>query len=180
MAQIPRVNSEVDVRTRALVRTLYLVQGLRPMDIERMGIGVTAGFVSGLAHREGWTKQKKEAASLAEETAIARMKQSVETLTEAIAIESEELCFKALDVTRDGLTKGGLEGAKQAQAASSTLKNLANVAQAIRQPQSNALNDSSRAPNMFFSGGLTLNLAPADPKRAEQVTEVEQIPKSSA
>lgn len=157
---------DIDVRTCATIRTLYLIQGLAPIEIERMGIGVTANQVSQLAHREGWTKLKHKAIAKAEETARAHVDASAQAMAEAIAIEGEELCFKALDVTRQGLLEGGLNGAKQAQAASSTLRNIHSVVQAIRRPQESADNGSTQVNVFVMRAGQMVD-------DAKQVTEVE-------
>lgn len=163
-----------DARSVALLRTMYLVQGLNPSDIERQGLGFTASQVSQLARRQGWTEMRKSALLLADQKARASHDLAVTQVTQAIAAESEELCFKALTQTRAGLEKGGLEGAKQAQAASSTLKNLAGVAQAIRNP---ALQTEAKG------GGSVLNVfmlragdVAAEAKEAKQVTEIEARP----
>jgi hypothetical protein len=164
---------QTDVRDLAMIRTLYLVQGLQPSDIERMGIGFTANQVSQMAHREGWTGLRKKALAKGEESARASAEAAVSRVSEAIAIESEELCFKALTQTRSGLDKGGLEGAKQAQAASSTLRNLAGVAKMLREP-ANGSGDMDR-PNMnlFFVGVAGPVQAQSEPKR---VTELDAKP----
>lgn len=158
---------DIDVRTAATIRTLYLVQGLAPIEIERMGIGVTANQVSQLAYREGWTKQKMASISKAEETARACSDAAVQKVAEALAVEGEELCFKALTQTRAGLDKGGLDGAKQAQAASSALRNLHSVVQAIRKP-TEASSDGSTQVNVFLLRAG--DVAPAEPKQVTEVT----------
>lgn len=148
----------IDVRQVALIRTLYLVQGLQPSDIERMGVGFTANQVSQMANREGWTKLRKAALQKGEESARASADSAVARVAEAIAIESEELCFKALNQTRAGLDEGGLNGAKQAQAASSTLRNLASVAKVMRDTGNGSSTDSAPTSfNLFFVGAPPKN-----------------------
>jgi hypothetical protein len=153
-AEISRkINGGADTQTFALVRTLYLVQGHPPSEIEAMGLGVTRQQVSNWANRYGWATQKAKARASVEKSTQERVDASVQKVVEAIAIESEELCFKALNQTRAGLDKGGLEGAKQAQAASSTLRNLHGVAQAIRKPELQSAQSGSTSFNLFFLGG---------------------------
>jgi len=164
-------NQEIPHRLKAQVRTLYLVEGHSPKTIENAGLGLTAQQISNLANREGWSRQRGIAAKKIEQTANARAEQAVLAVAEAIAVESEELCFRSLDVTRAGLLKGGLEGAKQAQAASSTLKNLHSVAQAIRAPQNAQAETTVLNMNMFFAPAQSAD-------QAKQVTEVEAKPAS--
>jgi hypothetical protein len=168
-------NQSISFRTKAQVRTLYLVEGHNPKTIESLGVGLTASQISRLAHHEGWTKQRAAAAALVEKTTVARADSAVKSLIESIAVESEELCFKALNQTRAGLDKGGLEGAKQAQAASSTLKNLAGVAQSIRQPK--GIEAAQQGPGItnFFFVGSGMPQGASDPK---PVTEIEAKPAS--
>lgn len=170
---IQRPNSSADMRTFALVRTLYLVQGHTPTEIEAMGLGVTKQQVSNWANRNEWAKQKARARENAENSTRARMDESISRVAEAIAVESEELCFKSLTQTRAGLDKGGLEGAKQAQAASSTLRNLAGVAKMLRETGSTQDGDGQTLNmNLFFCAPSPA--AKAEAKQvAEQVTEVE-------
>lgn len=162
---------EISHRIKAQARTLYLVEGHNPAQIEAAGIGLTAKQISQLASREGWTEKRKRAAAAIEETSIARADKAVADVAEAIAIESEELCFSALRETRAGLTEGGLNGAKQAQAASSTLRNLAGVAKILRDPgASDPAGQGSVNFNVFFANPG----AKAEPKAVEsqQVTDV--------
>lgn len=170
------VNQLISHRLKAQVRTLYLVEGNDPSTIERLGIGLTAKQISNLAHSEGWSQQRRLAAQKVKETTVARADAAVQAVAEAIAIESEELCFRSLDLTRAGLLKGGLEGAKQAQAASSTLKNLHSVAQSIRKPGESAEGSGDRF-NFFFMPQAAPVVPAAD---AKQVTEIEARPNTSA
>lgn len=163
-------NQEISHRLRAQVRTLYLVEGHNPKSIEALGLGLTAKQISNLAWAEGWTQKRKQAALQVKETSEARANAAVSAVAEAIAIESEELCFKALNQTRAGLDKGGLEGAKQAQAASSTLRNLNSVAQAIRKPELANGDERPTSFNLFFIGAPNSQSA----KVAEQI-EVKNV-----
>lgn len=150
LAQTKSHPRSLDIRQISILRTMYLVQGLQPSEIEAAGVGFTANQVSQLANREGWTKLRRNALQKGKESAQASVDSAVSAVAEAIAIESEELCFKALNQTRAGLDKGGLDGAKQAQAASSTLRNLNSVAQAIRKPAESGDPAASTNLNLFF------------------------------
>ncbi len=156
------------------VRTLYLVQGHTPKEIELMGIGVTAQQVSNMANREEWSRARRQVTEKVEQTVAVRVEEAAKNVAEALAVESEELCFKALDATREGLAAGGLNGARQAQAASATLKNLHGVALAIRKPEVASSTDSVRELNLFFFG----QAQSAQPKEVKQVTEIEAKPVS--
>lgn len=169
-APAARTANSLPIRTRIAVRTMYLVQGMLPKEIEAAGIGVTAQQVSNLANREGWSRSRREVGKKIEQTVSARVDEAAKAVSEALAVESEELCFKALEVTRAGLAAGGLNGAKQAQAGSATLKNLHSVAQAIRKPAESSQDSAPREMNLFFVGVPMTGSAQAEPK---QVTEIE-------
>lgn len=155
-------NQRIPHRLKAQIRTLYLVEGHNPKTIEALGVGLAASQISALAFREGWSRTRAEALSKIEQTSVARTEAAVAEVCEAIAVESEELCFRALDVTRQGLLEGGMNGAKQAQAASSALKNLHSVAQAIRKPVA-----------AMETGNVNLNVFFTPPNAAKEVVEVE-------
>jgi hypothetical protein len=162
---VQRMNGTIPIRIRTQIKTLYLVNGLSPVEIEAMGLGVTRQTVSNLASREGWTKKRKEVLAKVETSVDARTDAAAQAVSEALALESEELCFKALDQTRAGLTEGGLNGAKQAQAASSTLKNLATTARMLREPAGTPTGEGSTVNlNLFFS--------PTPKAEPKQVTEI--------
>ncbi len=165
----PRV---FDARSIAQMRTLYLVQGLAPIEIERMGLGFSANQVSTLANREGWTTLKKQALEKVKKNASASVDASVDAISKAIAMESEELCFDALKVTRQGLSEGGLNGARQAQAASAALKNLAGVVQVLRNPGSVKCEGSAQINLFMIRAGDAMDSA----KAVSQVTEIESKP----
>lgn len=129
-----------------------------------MGLGFSAQQVSSLAAREGWTKQRRAVASKVDSNVAARVDEAAKNVADALAMESEELCFQALNVTREGLTAGGLNGAKQAQAGSAALRNLHSVVQSIRKPE--ASDPGSRT-------DLTVFIVRADKQEAKQVHEVE-------
>ncbi len=135
-----------------------------------MGLGFKATQVTQLAHREGWTKTRKLALATANKNASASVDASVDAISKAIAIESEELCFDALKVTRQGLSEGGLNGARQAQAASAALKNLAGVVQVLRNPGSAKGEGSNTQINLFM---LRAGDALDNAKSVSQVTEIE-------
>ncbi len=143
-------NQQFPHRLRAQIRTLYLVEGHNPKAIEALGVGLTAKQISNLCWLEGWTQQRGDALKAIKETTEARANEAAKAIAEAIAIESEELCFKALTQTRAGLDKGGMEGAKQAQAASSALRNLNSVAMSIRKPGSADSENKSTNLNVFI------------------------------
>lgn len=172
---LTRVNATIPIAVRAQVKTLYLVHGMSPKEIEAMGLGLSAMAISNLANREGWSQKRREALSKVEKSIDARTEAAVEAVGEALATDAEALCFKALDQTRAGLEAGGMNGAKQAQAASATLRNLHSVVQAIRKPAA----ESESGPinlNLFFAS-LPGNLAKTgEAKQAEAVTDIQAKP----
>ena len=157
-----------DLRTVIAVRTLYLVNGLSPREIEAQGIGITARQVSNLAHSRGWKRNAAGASQKVSDAVDARAKQAVQEVAEALAAESEELCFSSLNLTREGLSKGGLEGAKQAQAASSTLRNLAAVAKSMRETGSQPEGTTVTNFSLFFATS-----AKTEPSEKQIIPEVQ-------
>ncbi len=165
---VRRINSSVDMRTLAMVRTLYLVQGHSPKQIEALGLGVTRQQVSQWANRYEWASQVRDARSTVDRVSRERTQNAVQEVANAIATESEELCFSALNQTRMGLVEGGLNGAKQAQAASSTLRNLAGVAKLLRDTGSADSDNKSTNLNVFILRAGD-NAKMAEPKRVTEV-----------
>jgi hypothetical protein len=130
--------SSIPPRLKAVIRTQYLLNGLSPKQIAEQGLGVSAKQISNLASSEGWARQRQSAVRALEETTNLLIDKAVVEHAQSIAAESEELAYKALDVTREGLNTGGEKGAKQAQAASNTLRNLVSVARLMRTPDAKA------------------------------------------
>ncbi len=162
---------EIPPMVRLKARTLYLNEmlpakviaercGLKPADIDRM------------AYREGWSKARRERKSRIIQKQDAQGDSLLKEAIESIRTESIELCKPALNSVRDGFETGGLNGAKQAQAASAALRNLASSFRALSESDGSE-NQPSHTLNMFFVGGAAQGLsqgqAQSEPK---QVTEV--------
>ncbi len=162
---------EIPVMTKLKARTLYLNEclpakviaercGLRPEQIDRM------------ASKEGWTTVRKSQKERIIQKQDAQGDSLLKEAIESIRTESIELCKPALNSVRDGFETGGLNGAKQAQAASAALRNLASSFRALSESDGSE-NQPSHTLNMFFVGGAAQGLsqgqAQSEPK---QVTEV--------
>jgi hypothetical protein len=168
-SQLRTAAQSIGIRERAMLRTLYLYKGHTPKEIAAMGFGFTASQISALATREGWSEHRNKVAREAKARVEAKVDGVVKEIASAIAAESEEICFAALDQTRAGLKAGGLNGARQAQAASSCLRNLVQVVGAMR-----------GKPEQLVSSNNVINFFVGVPQvQPTQVTEIEAKPVSN-
>lgn len=156
---------ETPVMVRMKARTLYLNECL-PIKVIAERCGLTPATISRMAHKEKWTVVRRQQ----KERIIAKQDAQGDTLLaqaiEQIRNESIELCKPALDSVRSGFDTGGLNGAKQAQAASAALKNLATSFRALNESSDPSDQPSVVAFNLFFAGR-------PEAAKPEQVTEVE-------
>lgn len=135
---------------RLKARTLYLNEML-PAKVIAERTGLKPAQIDRMACKEGWTALRREQKARIIKKQDAQGDSLLKEAIEAIRNESIELCKPALDSVRDGFDAGGLNGAKQAQAASAALKNLATSFRSLSetegtdQPQSIAF-------NLFFTG----------------------------
>lgn len=156
---------EIPVLLKLQARALYLNEGLPYRAIsDRTGIPVET--LHPMASKEGWVAARRahKARLIASQDAKGdELRAQVEAqLAERAVLISQ----KALNVTEKGLDQGDLDGAKQAQAASSALKNLVTSARVLQNPGIGSASESSVTNfNLFF--------APSGPKPEVQVTEVE-------
>jgi hypothetical protein len=162
---------EIPALLKMKARSLYL-NACQPIRVIAEKCGLPEHTVRRMASYDGWVKlkdQRKEALIANQDTRADELSAQVMT---AIADESLEICGEALKVTRSGLEQGDLEGAKKAQAASSTLKNLVTSAKVLRDPGSSAIEQGPGITNFFFVGsGVTQGASEPKP-----VTEIEAKP----
>lgn len=164
----PSTERLIPIRLKAAVRTQYLVNGVTGGALYKLFPELKPRQIIALLHRQGLTKERRKLELKSDEIMRARARAAAAELSESIAAESEELCFSALNVTRDGLTIGGLTGAKQAQAASGALRNLHQIAQAIRQPGL-----EQPAPDRSQLNVFVLRSPEKAPEKQAEVVEVE-------
>lgn len=158
----------IPIRLKSAIRTQYLVNGLTGVALYKLFPELTADQIANMLSREGWRGERKQLSKESESLIHARAKAAANEISEALASESEELCFKALTVTRDGLNVGGLNGAKQAQAASGALRNLHQIAQSIRQP-------GMEQPAGASSLNIFVMRLPSVPEKQAEVVDVESV-----
>jgi hypothetical protein len=159
----------VPVLLKLKARHLYLNEGLPCRAISQQ-TGVDEATLYRMASREGWTAVRREQKNRLIQRQDMRGDEIRKQAEEAIAERATLIASKALTVTEAGLDQGDLDGAKQAQAASSALKNLVTSARVLQSPIGSVGTESGpQSFNLFFVGSPPKN-SPGEPK---QVTEVE-------
>ncbi len=163
LSPVPKVANSLPLRVRMAAKTMYLVNGLTPKEIEAAGIGITAQQISNLANREGWVKKRREVGAKLERAIDAQTAKAVQEVQEAIATESEELVFGGLDLARSSLVKKDARGFAQA---ANGVRALSTVARECRAP----------AGELAGSGnGSTLNLFFVAPPPVQQASEPKNV-----
>jgi len=158
----------IPVLTKLMARSLYLNECL-PLRAIAEQTGLPMETIGRMASKEGWTaarRAKKEELIRRQDAKGDLLRSEVE---ESLAERATLIASKALTVTEAGLDQGDLDGAKQAQAASSALKNLVTSARVLQTPPGSATTEAgSQSFNLFFIG------APAQQAKVEpkQVMEV--------
>lgn len=159
----------IPVLTKRKARNLYLFEDASH---ERIAAecGLTLGSARTLVSREGWTKERRERMRSLVKKQDARMSGIDSEMIEAIASHSEQYALRALQKTGEALERTDPAAAKDAQAYSSTVKNLATVAKAMRETgPANPGEGASLTLNMFFAGA-------ASKGDVKQVTEISATP----
>jgi predicted DNA-binding protein YlxM (UPF0122 family) len=148
----------MNVALRLKVRNLYLVQDLTHPEIaERTGLSLSA--IRSYVSRAGLTKVKREHEAKALQVHDARAREGLDEISAAIASEAEEIALGGLDRARKAVGSRSDDAAKDFQAWTGGVRNLAQVAKLSR-------GDGQVTPN----GSITLNLfAVAGAKEAKPV-----------
>ncbi len=144
-------------------RALYLNEGL-PYRAISARTGLAEASLHRMASQEGWVecrRAQKKRLIAAQDAKGDELRSQVEA---QLAERAVLISAKALNVTEKGLDQGDLEGAKQAQAASSALKNLVTSARVLQNPGSSVGEGSTVNLNLFFS-------PPKIEREAKQVQE---------
>lgn len=136
-------------------RNLYLVQGYGYKEIEHK-TGIPHRSLVCLASRDGWTKERQRRHALLVKSADARIEQTSNEVIEAIASESEEIALSALGNARETLQRSDVNAARDFQAYTGGIRNLATTAKALREVQ-------SQAPSAGISMNFFMGLAPSAP-----------------
>ncbi len=157
----------IPLSTRLAVRSFYLIQGLKPVQIAPL-VGLSAPQVSQLAIREGWSKQRrpkaKERLLKAQNKQDAHAEEQISQIHEAIAIRTEELAVKTADRCADILSRTMEDGVtpaiddKALQMSSGALRNFVQVARMSRGMDSrgpaNAAQPQGGGATLIFVGAL--------------------------
>lgn len=169
--------SEIPLLIKIKARNLYLIEGLSWPEIgERCGWD--AGALAGCASREKWTEEKKRRKLLLLQKADARMTETANEVVDAIAAQAEEHALSALRNVGEALARTDRDAAKDSQAYSATVKNLASTARLLREPLRGTTDDSApRSTNIFFMAASVPSVPQkSEPKQAEAI-DVESVAK---
>ena len=136
--------------TRATVRSLYVVHCKSPAEIAS-AIGLTGLQVRTLIARQGWTKDRDALLAKRDSKENESVARQIEQVNEVIAIRSEELTVRSLDLCAEALD---CKDAKQLQMASSAARNLDQVRRSARNLDRGEQGKSGPTFNMalFFGG----------------------------
>lgn len=166
--RLPVRGPEIPLLMRIKARNLYLMQNLG-WDAIGKQCGYSPKALAHLAHREKWTEEKRQRKAALLKSADARMNSMQSEVVEAIASLSEQHAIRALDKTGEALERGDPNAAKDAQAYSSTAKNLVSIARESRNPSSTESGQASGSINLFF---LPTNLPAAKTEKQAEVVEL--------
>lgn len=160
-------SAEVPLLIRMKARNLYLTGGLGWVEIgERCGWDPKA--LATIASREGWTAEKKRRKSLLLQKSDARMAAQASEVCEAIASEAEENALAAMTNVRESLTRSDEFAAKDFQAYTAGVKNLASTARMLREPLSAQAGEGTQITANFF-------FAPPPPAESQAPKNVHPI-----
>lgn len=158
----------IPVLTRLQARNLYLHECL-PTKLIAERTGLPVGTLHSMFQKEGWTKLRREMEARLISKQDARGDEIRAQAEEAIAARATAIAAKALTVTEAGLDQGDLDGAKQAQAASSALKNLVTSARVLQTQPGSAVESGPTNFNLFFVG-QPMGQGQGEPKHVTEVT----------
>lgn len=142
--------AEIPLLVKMKARNLYFVDNLGWEEIgERCGWSAKA--LAQCAQRELWTAEKKRRKSALIAKADAHMNAVQNEVIEAIASKSEEAALKAMANVDKALDRSDEFAAKDFQAYTAGVKNLASTARLLREPAKADLSgEGARSVNIFF------------------------------
>src|SRR6478736_3689736 len=155
-------NGEIPVLARIKARNLYLHESL-PYKAISEATGLPVRVLERLSNRERWPTIRRANYERLKTDADARMVGVNAQVVQTIVDGAGEHAIRALQKTGEALERTDRDAAKDAQAYSSTVKNLATIAKALSEPASSSGESTTLNLNMFF--------APAQSAEAKQVTE---------
>ena len=131
--------------TRATIRSLYVVHCKGPAEIAAL-VALPRQKICDLVHKNGWTQERDAILSKRERQQTEEIVRQAEHVNEVVAVRSEELTVRSLDLCSEALDA---KDARALQLASSSARNLDQIRRAARN-----LDRSDQA-----KSGPTLNLA---------------------
>jgi hypothetical protein len=163
--------AEIPLLIKMKARNLYLIDNLGWDEIgERCGW--PSGSLAQAAHREGWPAEKKRRKALLIEKSNAHVTATANEVIEAIASKSEEAALKAMENVDKSLDRSDEFAAKDFQAYTAGVKNLASTARMLREPLGGSVHQDQRPNlNLFFMAQVPIS---HEPKTA-QVVEVKTV-----
>lgn len=141
--------AEIPFLTKLQAKNFYLFDGLS-LEAIAQKLGRDAKTWAGVATREGWIKERKRRESLISQKSDSRLADQASAVADAIASQSEELALSALGNVRSALERCDKDAAKDSQAYSATVKNLASTARLMRETGSVAEKPQLNL-NLFFA-----------------------------
>lgn len=170
----------ISLLSKAKARNLYMVQGLDWKCISEQ-VGVSVLRLQQLASREGWTAHRKQLQAKMLARTEQRIAAQLDEVSEAIASESEEIALSGLQNARESLARCDKMAAKDFQAYTSGVRNMAQVARLMREPQGSTLaTTSAPSVNLFFFGGNVASKADAKNVTPSNVAGVMQSENAGA
>ncbi len=174
---VPKLKSSVHIplTVKLKARSLYLIHGLPYAEIGKQ-TGMKPQAVRNLAFYEGWTKTKAQTKAALIKRADARDQVTIDEVSEAIAIESEEIAMSGLNRSRQAAESDGKDAAKDFQAWTGGARNLVNIARACRglDGRGGASEAGCGVTNIFAVGSLTFNAGCNNSARGGETNTAQQ------
>lgn len=162
-------------QTRHSVRALYVVRGLSPAQIA-LAVNLTPEQVRNLISREKWTalraKGENGRKSKIEAETLARADDDVKRTVEAVAILSEDLTLRSLNLCSEQLDA---KDAKGLQMASGAARNFVQIARMSRGLDSRAQNSPGNGANAGSATVIFVGELPRAEKRIEKQAEAVEV-----
>jgi len=157
-------NQEIPLMVRLQARNLYLNGG---MSWEEIGIKCNwnAKSLATIACKYGWVAEKRRRASLLEKKLNARLEAETNQAIEAIAEHAEQHALGVMHRVGESIANGN---ARDFQAYTAGVRNLATTAKALRETNQSAMPTSQVSFNLFMVGAA----APAAQSEPKQVTPI--------
>lgn len=167
------LSSRIDILTRSKARNLYFFQEASHERISKE-TGLTVMAVGQLISREGWAKEKRQRIARLAKAHDTRVAGLDSEIIETIATRAEQHALEGLDRVAEALQRSDRDAAKDFQAYTSGVKNLATTAKAMREPIGAVTETGGNSFNLFFVGAPMIGQAQAEAKaEPKQVTEIE-------